>query len=325
MTSVKPIDWTSVPTYADLFLRLLDPAFLLDGKTLEILAINDSVEKALGSPASELIGTSFIGKIPATMRNSFEQQVRVTLRRYHPREFETELGLAEEQTRLYRCGLCQLENKNPDDSRPLLQLIATDITAQREAEQRATRFLEELQALNRKLQDLSVTDEMTQIPNFRHFKECIDNEHSRAQRFNRPYSVLFFDIDNFKFFNDRNGHPAGDRLLKELAQLLKGTSRETDMVARYGGEEFVILATETDAQQGRDFAERVRKIIVATPFEHGESQPLGVLSTSIGVATFPGDGQTPSEVIHAADQAMYHSKKSGKNRVTLFRDLPRSE
>jgi diguanylate cyclase (GGDEF)-like protein len=89
-------------------------------------------------------------------------------------------------------------------------------------------------------------------------------------------------------------------------------------VARYGGEEFVVLAPETSAPQAAEFAERLRKAIVKANFPHADAQPLGVVSASIGVASYPSAGSTPDQIVKAADEAMYRSKKSGKNRVTLF-------
>ena len=318
MTDPQSQGWASKASYSDLFFRMLAPALLLDSATLEILEANDAAEKALGLSAAEVRGSLFSKWIPEELRNQFEQQVRVTLRRYHPREFEMELEIGEAH-RLYRIELCQLQGQ--DRGHSLLQLIAHDITAQREAEERAEKYLEELKQANEKLQAMSITDELTQVYNLRYFKQRLEIEHQRSVRFKRPYSILFFDIDNFKHYNDRNGHPAGDALLRQLAQLLKTTSRETDCVARYGGEEFVVLAPETNESQGGEFAERLRKTIQSAPFEHSEHQPLGKVSASIGVASYPAAGTSPSEVIQAADQAMYHSKRTGKDRVTLFQSL----
>jgi diguanylate cyclase (GGDEF)-like protein/PAS domain S-box-containing protein len=314
---------TSQASYSDLFFRLLEPAFLLDATSLKILELNDPAEKMLDAATPELHGESILRWIPESLRDEFEKQARVTLRRYHPRGHETRFVSPEGRERLYRCDLCQL--RAAEGAEPLLQLIAHDITAQREAEERAEKYLvelksalDDLKSANDRLQEMAITDEMTRVNNFRYFKQRQEIEHQRSVRFKRPYAILFFDLDNFKHYNDRNGHPAGDRLLTELAQLLKRSSRETDCVARYGGEEFVILAPETSESQGAEFAERLRKAIVAAGFAHAKDQPLGVLSASIGVASYPAAGSTPDQVLKAADEAMYRSKKSGKNRVTVF-------
>jgi diguanylate cyclase (GGDEF)-like protein len=128
-------------------------------------------------------------------------------------------------------------------------------------------------------------------------------------------------MDHFKNYNDTNGHPAGDQLLREFAGILKTQSRETDLVARYGGEEFVVLATETPTPKVTTFAERIREMVAKHPFAHAQKQPLGHVSVSIGVASYPDDGQTPEAVLQAADQAVYASKKGGRDRVTLSSSL----
>jgi diguanylate cyclase (GGDEF)-like protein/PAS domain S-box-containing protein len=320
--STPPLSHASQASYSDLFFRLLEPAFLLDASSLKILELNDAAEKMLGGSTADLTGESILRWIPESLQEEFQKQARVTLRRYHPRGHETRFISGEGQERLFRCDLCQLQAA--EGAPPLLQLIAHDITAQREAEERAEKYLselkstlDELQAANHRLQEMTITDEMTRVNNFRYFKQRHEIEHQRSVRFKRPYAILFFDLDNFKHYNDRNGHPAGDQLLRDLAQLLKRSSRETDCVARYGGEEFVILAPETSAPQGAEFAERLRKAIVKARFPHADAQPLGIVSASIGVASYPADGSTPDQILKAADEAMYRSKKSGKNRVTI--------
>ncbi|MBU6374840.1 MAG: GGDEF domain-containing protein [Bdellovibrionales bacterium] len=325
MTESYEGNWASQASYSDLFFKLLDPAFLIDGESLKILEINDAAEKILGGSAEELREQSIERWIPEAERADFALQVRVTMRRYHPRLHEISIQCADGRTRLYRCDLCQLQTQDVNKHRSVLQIIAHDITAQREAEQNAQKYLSELQtalsdlkAANEKLESMSVTDEMTGIHNFRYLKQRLEIEHRRAIRFKRPYAILFLDVDHFKHYNDRNGHPAGDALLRGLAQLLKKSSRETDCVARYGGEEFVILAPETNEQQGSEFAERLRKIITSAGFENGEHQPLGCISVSIGVACYPESAPSAEDTLKAADEALYHSKKSGRNRVTRY-------
>lgn len=331
MTEHLNLNSTAKASYADLFFRLLDPAFLLDGESLTILEHNDAGEKALGLDSEQLKGRNFLDWIPEELHSAFQQQVRITLRRYHPREHETWiLSKNTDEKRLYRCALCQLstsEQAEGSENPTLLQVIAHDITAQRQAEENASIYLKklestlsELKEANNRLEELSVTDELTQVSNVR-FKKRLETEHQRSRRFERPYCIVFFDIDNFKHYNDRNGHPAGDRLLRLFAQTLKNSCRETDFIARYGGEEFVILATETSESQGLTFAERLRTKLEETAFEFGEFQPLGKISASIGVAAFPEAAAEPQALLNAADAAMYHSKKTGKNRVTGFSQL----
>jgi diguanylate cyclase (GGDEF)-like protein len=150
-------------------------------------------------------------------------------------------------------------------------------------------------------------------------------EHIRAQRYASQYSLVFIDADNFKHYNDRNGHPAGDRLLKELAQIVRASCRSTDLPARYGGEEFVVLCPETAHPDANVVAERIRKAVQSHPFAHADAQPLGFVSVSVGVACYPVDGQTPEAVLQSADEALYASKQNGRNRVTTAPDLRNSK
>jgi diguanylate cyclase (GGDEF)-like protein len=156
------------------------------------------------------------------------------------------------------------------------------------------------------------------LANYRHFREEAQKEHLRCTRYKAPYALVFIDADHFKNYNDQNGHPAGDRLLKELSRILKEEVRETDLPARYGGEEFVILCPGVDAPGAAVLAERVRVRVEKNQFEHGEKQPLGKVTVSIGVAGFPEHGATMDEVLQAADQALYRSKSAGRNRCTVM-------
>ena len=314
---------TSEASYSDLFFRLLDPAFVLDAETLQILALNRAAEKALKETPDSLRSRPILDWIPAGLRPEFEKQARITLRRYHPRKYEGTMMAPNGSDRPCAFEFCEL--RGIDGAARLIQLIAHDLTAQREAEKRAENYLkklestlDELETANKKLGELAITDELTGVHNVRHFRQRHAVEHQRSKRFRRPYAIVFLDLDHFKQFNDRNGHPAGDALLAALAKKLKEISRETDCLARYGGEEFVILAPETDEAQAGDFAERLRKAVEELAFPNSASQPLGRISVSIGVASFPASGKSPEAVLQAADQAMYHSKKGGRNRVSLF-------
>ncbi len=306
--------WTAKPSYADLFFRLSEPALLIDPKDHHVLDANDATEEVLGCTREELLASVLDEWIPAGTLEEFSQQLRISMRRYHPRTFEMRLKTAKnsDKTRLFIISLCQLQTGPEGEF--IVQVLARDITEERLAQ-------EALQAMNERLEALSTTDEMTQIANFRFFKQRLAEEHQRAVRFGRAYSILFFDMDHFKNYNDTNGHPAGDQLLWDFARILKTQSRETDIVARYGGEEFVVLATETPTPKVLTFAERIRELVAKHPFAHAQKQPLGHVSVSIGVASYPEDGQTPEAVLQAADQAVYASKKGGRDRVTLSSSL----
>ena len=171
----------------------------------------------------------------------------------------------------------------------------------------------ELQEANARLERLAVTDGLTGVFNHRRYQEALQAELLRAERHNRPLGVLMVDVDFFKKVNDAMGHPAGDELLRRLAEVLSADLRQTDLIARYGGEEFAVLLPETTKSEAMQVAERMR-VAVESRINEGANWPTKV-TVSIGVATFPEDGKTAEQVLIAADQAMYVAKRQGRNRV----------
>ena len=180
-------------------------------------------------------------------------------------------------------------------------------------------LLGELTSANSKLEVLSTVDEMTGLYNFRHFKNELAKEHARSVRLGTSYAIVFCDLDHFKKYNDRNGHPAGDQLLREFAKTLQRTCRGGDLIARYGGEEFVVICPNIDARGGAIVAERIRKAVASQRFAEGEHQPLGRISCSIGVASYPEHGATPALVLKAADEAVYTAKSEGRDQFHVFK------
>lgn len=169
-----------------------------------------------------------------------------------------------------------------------------------------------------KLTALTTLDEKTGLFNFRHFKQTVNEELKRAERYNRHVSLVMIDIDHFKHYNDTNGHPMGDLLLKELSLILKESIRETDMVARFGGEEFIILLPETPRQEALKLAESLRLRIKNHVFPMEEKQPSKDLTVSMGVAAYPSRNVvSPDTLLERADQALYKAKKQGRNRVCV--------
>jgi diguanylate cyclase (GGDEF)-like protein len=166
------------------------------------------------------------------------------------------------------------------------------------------------------LERLSVTDELTGLANRRRLTAELERELRRSGRHGRPVSILMLDVDHFKHFNDTYGHPAGDAVLKRLASTVRECVRDVDTVARYGGEEFTVILPETPVAEAARVAERIRASAEQDRFTpEGESVPLNV-TVSIGYAWFPENAGTPDALIEAADQALYRSKESGRNRVT---------
>ncbi len=168
------------------------------------------------------------------------------------------------------------------------------------------------------IEQLSYTDGMTALHNFRYFKLRLKEEIVRHKRNKSGLSLLILDVDNFKNFNDTMGHPAGDEVLKKLAAILKQTVRENDIVARYGGEEFAVILPAVEKDGARILADRIRENIEQTYFEHEEIQPLGKVTVSIGAATLPGDGNDYTTLLNSADTALYAAKNSGRNRVVSY-------
>ncbi len=171
----------------------------------------------------------------------------------------------------------------------------------------------ELQEANARLERLAVTDGLTGVFNHRRFQETMQAELVRAERHRRPVSVLMVDVDFFKKVNDTLGHPAGDDLLRRLAQVLGQDLRQTDLIARYGGEEFAVILPETSKTEAMQVAERMR--VAVEERINAEGNWPNRVTVSIGVATYPEDGKEGEQILVAADQAMYVAKRQGRNRV----------
>jgi diguanylate cyclase (GGDEF)-like protein len=165
------------------------------------------------------------------------------------------------------------------------------------------------------IQETANIDGLTGVFNKRHFQERITAEIRRAEKEGGGVSLLLLDIDDFKNYNDTNGHVAGDEVLKTVGQLLRGSVREDDVVARYGGEEFVILYPGASKALAYRLAQSLRRTVESHPFAGGELQPLGAVTISGGVASYPLDAQGEVELIRAADEALYQAKNAGRNRI----------
>ncbi len=164
---------------------------------------------------------------------------------------------------------------------------------------------------------LSLTDPLTSLSNRRSFDIFIDAEIKRAERYRRTFVVMMADFDNFKNYNDKYGHSAGDIILQKLSKIMKEIIRDVDFLCRYGGDEFVAILPETDASFALDVAERMRKRIAAQRISPK-------ITLSIGIASFPHDARDKSRLIDLADQACFEAKQRGGNRV-LFTFKPKEE
>ncbi len=160
-------------------------------------------------------------------------------------------------------------------------------------------------------------DGLTGMFNRRYAEERLNEEFDRAIRYGRDFSLIFMDLDHFKFFNDLNGHQAGDELLQTLATLMTQAVRESDTLARWGGEEFVVVTPETDQEGAYILAERIRKSVAEYSFPNAAQQPLGLVSLSIGVASISIGVESCAKLIGCADDAMYSAKSAGRNRTVV--------
>ncbi len=162
------------------------------------------------------------------------------------------------------------------------------------------------------VKEQAVTDALTTLYNRRYFEEAIETEFIRANRQKQPFSVIGIDLDHLKQINDKYGHVYGDLAIKQISSVLKQNARSIDVPARMGGEEFNVLLPGIDSKGAMIAAERIRKAIEATPIE-----TVGTITASLGVATFLEHANNVEELLELTDQAMYHSKRNGRNQVTL--------
>ncbi|MBP7844746.1 MAG: diguanylate cyclase [Proteobacteria bacterium] len=166
---------------------------------------------------------------------------------------------------------------------------------------------------NSELRRLAWSDSLTGIPNHRYFWERLESEFSRAKRYKRDLSLIMADIDNFKSFNDKFGHQHGDLILKKVAQCMDAAKRQMDTVARYGGEEFCIVLPEAQHEQALLIAQRLQKACL---------DKTGI-SLSMGVSSFPNHGDSTTELLYCADQALLLAKMMGKNQVRSAQEIKR--
>jgi len=201
--------------------------------------------------------------------------------------------------------------------------------AREQGEQLEARVAErtrELRIANGQLQQLSDTDGLTGLYNRRYFDKVLARDWSRTVRQHEPLAAMMLDVDHFKAYNDHYGHPAGDRCLQQLSQLLRSLlRRDTDLVARYGGEEFVILLPDTAEAPALELAEQIRRAVQAIGIKHQASE-TGEVTVSVGLACYHPGGiiEDTDSLMHYADLALYQSKADGRNRVSVFKAAPAS-
>jgi diguanylate cyclase (GGDEF)-like protein len=189
----------------------------------------------------------------------------------------------------------------------------------KQSKEKAEELASDLKEANDRLRKLVFRDSLTGLFNHRYFQELMDQELSRSQRYKRQLSLIMLDIDHFKKINDTFGHPRGDLVLKAVSDAVKGKIRDSDILARYGGEEFALILPETDLNGAVVLAERCRRVVEQMEVQ-AEGQTIKT-TISVGVTAYsPENGSVgKSEVIDAADKALYNSKHSGRNRISVLK------
>ncbi len=168
---------------------------------------------------------------------------------------------------------------------------------------------------------LSRIDGLTELFNYAFFQQLLKTEVERAQRYGHELSLLMIDIDDFKEYNDRNGHPAGDEALKCLSRVMSRAVRGCDFIARYGGDEFVVVLPETDLSEAKLIGERLRLLVEQPEFENELAYKQGLITVSVGLATYPHDAQTKEDLIKRADEALYRAKALNRNKLCVFSEV----
>jgi diguanylate cyclase (GGDEF)-like protein len=212
-----------------------------------------------------------------------------------------------------------------DQDGQILNFIAIqeDITQRKRAEDdlrnannQLEERLKEIETLQASLREQAIRDPLTQLHNRRFLDESIEQEFHHAKRASEPLSIILLDIDNFKLINDTYGHAVGDACLVAMADLLQGYVRRSDISCRYGGEEFMLVLPATSLEGATQFAEKLRQIVARKAFIV-DGQELR-FTISLGIASYPAHGEASNEIINKADDALYISKRLGRNRATVW-------
>ncbi|MDR3686708.1 MAG: sensor domain-containing diguanylate cyclase [Coriobacteriia bacterium] len=208
------------------------------------------------------------------------------------------------KTMVLFCTIAEALEALTDDERSVLSAVASELVVAVENSR-----------LYKLTSKLAITDELTDLANYRHLQQRLDEEIARATRYSKHLSLLMLDADDFKAFNDSEGHVAGDDALAELGAVMRSAVREVDLVARYGGEEFSVVLPETDVAGAFIVAEKIREAVEVHRFKNSEGGRNCQLTISAGLATFPTHSKDKDSLLREADDALYHAKNGGKNRV----------
>lgn len=299
-------------SYSDLFDRINDSILILDPESLEIINGNPTSENFFNKSFKDI---NLFDSIDQNYKDFFAKHLNTLSRRYHNKDISTTF-IINNEIKYVQISMGSLELKN---KLRVIQLIIKDMT--------------DIVLLQKKLEQLSITDGLTGLYNKRHFENSMKLKLEECLRNDSNFALIMMDIDNFKHYNDRNGHGAGDQLLKEFSEELRNRVRNIDIVCRYGGEEFAIICPNTDLEQSLLVANRIKEAINKRNFEFKEHQPLGLISASIGISNIPFHllnelkkcnnneemetylSKTITQMKKIADDNLYKAKQQGRNRI----------
>lgn len=308
--------------YLALVISKVSSAVISTDAELRIVQWNKGAETLYGWQEREVLG----GNIDEVCQTDFPVGVQEEAR-HHLREEKKWRGQLRQRHRDGRdiwvdASVTLLENEYGDFVGGVT--INHDITERKLAEDELRRTKEAMEEINRTLQNAfereqvaSRTDSLTGAFNRRYFFELIEYEFAASRRYQRPLSIVMFDIDTFKRINDTYGHQVGDEILKHAARVVRDQLRETDILSRYGGDEFVILLPNSDAREAAAVLKRIHRRLRSSKYVVGEDIQVNV-TISAGIAGWQPGMENPAQLIHQADEALYAAKGMGRDRMVVF-------
>lgn len=309
-----------VPARVETAFDLFSAGVVILDEQLRIVLANKAVAEIVGCPSRELTGQKMDkwpwkedGNWQAPWATTFHSGLAVS-------DMQLRLTAADNSERIFSVSCASVGSET--DSRGVLVTL-DDLTLLEHRNRKLSDALRELQLSkenishkNKELEILATTDPLTGIANRRTLMQKLDTDFGQAQENDTPLACIMCDIDHFKSVNDNYGHAVGDDVIKAVAQILQRFCRETDTIGRYGGEEFVMVLPALDAQAAAKVAESIRVAVIAAASD--SRLTVSRLSSSFGVADLSSDPAGCSELVDAADQALYVAKQSGRNRVEVY-------
>ncbi len=295
-------------------LNTIDNAVFLVNSKFEILSVSPMFYR-IYEVSGKAVGKDLFEVVPFLLHLHKERAYAEVMRTKTSIETEETHILTDSRKRYTRTKIIPILEDGSQVKRILT--IVDDVTSFRVLEEQLKHTAEDLVQKNRQFEKLSITDELTQLRNYRYFREQLPKyiHHHNAQ--GKPLALLAMDLDEFKRYNDTYGHQSGDRLLEEIAEIVRGFLRTDDFAARYGGDEFMLILSDTNTEEAMETAERLCRRISSTPFPDAYGGRSEYITASIGVAMLTREICDAEELHKRADTALYVSKELGKNQTTL--------